>query len=105
MSKVIQFLRLPLMVTIVMIHAYIKEYDISNPEIPYSFMGAVQYFFSNIVSQVAIPMFFCFSGYLFFLPKCKGWTDRRIGISSKVVFILCLFLMSFGICCMCSSIM
>ena len=49
-----------------MIHAYIKEYDISNPEIPYSFMGAVQYFFSNIVSQVAIPMFFCFSGYLFF---------------------------------------
>ena len=66
MSKVIQFLRLPLMVTIVMIHAYIKEYDISNPEIPYSFMGAVQYFFSNIVSQVAIPMFFCFSGYLFF---------------------------------------
>ena len=76
MSKVIQFLRLPLMVTIVMIHAYIKEYDISNPEIPYSFMGAVQYFFSNIVSQVAIPIFFCFSGYLFFLKiqKLDGQT-------------------------------
>ena len=52
-----------------MIHAYIKEYDISNPEIPYSFMGAVQYFFSNIVSQVAITIF------VFFFFLRAGRTD------------------------------
>ncbi len=62
----ITWLRFPLMVAVVCIHSQVNQYQILDPTISYSIVGGIQYLFSVILASVAVPLFFMFSGYLFF---------------------------------------
>ena len=66
-SKVIDFLRFPMIVSIVLLHAFlesIKGLDIPANGIPvYHFLS---FFISRVLVSVAVPLFFFISGYLFF---------------------------------------
>lgn len=65
-SSIIKYLRFPLIVGIVAIHAY--HLDISfNPQL--SIFNHIQYFFSQMLGRISVPLFFFFSGYLFFYKK------------------------------------
>lgn len=80
-SKVISFLRFPLIVGVVLIHTQISEIngikgDMSAPH-PfggiYPLYESVLYLFAQILARVAVPLFFFFSGFLFFY-KLEGFT-------------------------------
>lgn len=61
-SKVISFLRFPLCVAVVFIHIHIGTKD----GITYPMYDSLRYFFADILARVAVPLFFMFSGFLFF---------------------------------------
>lgn len=61
-SQIIKFLRLPLIVLIVSIHSQIYFSDIN---ILFPIFCKIQYFVTQI-ARVAVPLFFFFSGYLYF---------------------------------------
>lgn len=63
---VIKFLRLPLIIGVVLIHAYLYPFDISSGEYGYTLMGGIQYFLSQVIGRGCTSIFFCFSGFLFF---------------------------------------
>lgn len=65
-SSIIKFLRFPLIVGIVAIHAYNQDIAL-NPQL--STFNHIQYFFSQMLGRVSVPLFFFFSGYLFFYKK------------------------------------
>ncbi len=88
--NVIQVLRLPLMIWVVIIHGYIMQYDIMNSGVSYTAFGGIQYLFSQVFARTAVPLFFMFSGYLFFYNVEKlDWKiyTQKIGrrIKSLVV--------------------
>ena len=86
-SEIIRFLRFPLTVMVVMIHANILgEVSIGGVSYVYDYAGYplysnVAYFFSMIVFRIAVPMFFLFSGYLFF--RDPHFTVRDYGRKLK----------------------
>lgn len=61
-SLVISFLRFPLCVGVVMIHIVINTKDCPL----HPLYDSINYFFAQILARVAVPMFFMFSGFLFF---------------------------------------
>ncbi len=102
---VITWLRFPLMVAVVCIHAHIGEYSIINAEHSYSLIGGVQYFFSQIIARTAVPLFFMFSGYLFFykvetFDGATYWTKIKKRIQTLLVpyFIWNLLYILFFLC-------
>lgn len=62
-SKIISLLRFPLMVLVVCIHG---QFFLPELKIQYPFFYNIQYFISSIVAKSAVPLFFVFSGYLYF---------------------------------------
>lgn len=79
-SRVISFLRFPLCVAVVFIHIYIWKDGITYP-----IYDSVRYFFAQIIARVAVPLFFMFSGFLFFFKSeeltfsnYKGKLTKRI---------------------------
>jgi surface polysaccharide O-acyltransferase-like enzyme len=68
-SKVIAFLRFPLIVGVVFIHAPLSPFSINGDSLIHDsaplLLGA-ETLISGILAQVAVPLFFFFSGYLFF---------------------------------------
>lgn len=73
-SRTIALLRFPLIVGVVLIHSYTKEIPLGgetlqvagNPDFP--LFSTFAFYISQVISRLAVPMFFFFSGYLFF---CK----------------------------------
>jgi len=69
-SKVIDFLRFPLIVGVVFIHTHSSK-TLRGVEISQSSDLPVFYycsqFFSEVIGRIAVPLFFFISGYLFFL--------------------------------------
>lgn len=63
LSDVISFLRFPLIVGVVFIHSEPNLFFQGNPGIYYSFLYSL---FSCVIAGCAVPLFFMFSGYLFF---------------------------------------
>lgn len=61
-TRLISSLRFPLIVCVVIIHAYYLNIDIENYPICYK----ISYFFSQCITKVAVPLFMLFSGYLLF---------------------------------------
>lgn len=61
-SKAITFLRFPLIFMVVVLHAQFTTLDVNALSV-YSFISTLM---SNILTRVAVPMFFVISGYLFF---------------------------------------
>jgi peptidoglycan/LPS O-acetylase OafA/YrhL len=84
LSKTISFLRFPLIVGVLFIHSYFSgdfvmggERYISITTSNYPFFSQISYLLSNrILSCLAVPLFFVFSGFLFF-AKIEGF-DRTI---------------------------
>lgn len=60
-SKVISFLRFPLMVGVIFIHT-----QLPNANNDFQCYGSVSFILSNIIARVAVPLFFLCSGFLFF---------------------------------------
>lgn len=72
-SKVIKFLRFPLIVGVVLIHSTLSDMMIHGQPL---LIGDDWYFFktltkllSGIFARVAVPLFFFISGYLFFIKE------------------------------------
>lgn len=68
-SKVISFLRFPLCVGVVLIHINMS----CQQGVPYPIYSFTKELFSYILAAVAVPLFFMFSGYLFFY-KIENFT-------------------------------
>lgn len=71
-SEVIDFLRFPLIIGILFIHNYASSISIPGMTVGDEITDLPIYYtlstlFSEILSRVAVPMFFCISGFLFFL--------------------------------------
>lgn len=69
LSKTINYLRFPLIVGVVFIHNNMMTIDIQGTEINYSdcsWLTTIIYLFSNAVPAVCVPLFYFFSGNLFF---------------------------------------
>lgn len=64
----ISILRFPLMVLVVLIHAYYPCEEARVGEVFYNaeIFSRFAYFMSQIVSRIAVPLFFVISGYLYF---------------------------------------
>ena len=69
-SKTIGFLRFPLIVGVVLIHSYFNEVVINGVDLMadghFPIYTQVSYLFSEILSRIAVPLFFFISGFLFF---------------------------------------
>ena len=79
LSETINVLRFPLAVGIVFIHNQMDSIQIQGGGYNYSLIPAVQWsvnLFSQVLPRIGVPLFFLFSGYLFF----------RSGIFSKDVY-------------------
>lgn len=79
-SKVIDFLRFPMIVGIVLLHSYLETIggiDIPQNGIPvYHWLS---FFISKVLAQIAVPLFFFISGYLFFYRvtfSCAIYTTK-----------------------------
>lgn len=70
LSETIRFLRFPLIVGVVLIHSQIlgewMERVSSVPEVDFQVYSTVSYILSSIIARVSVPLFFFFSGFLFF---------------------------------------
>ena len=71
-SILIKFLRFPLMIMVIMIHAHVTEismggvtYDFDLHDFP--LYNNISYCISDIVCRIAVPIFYIFSGYLFYI--------------------------------------
>ena len=82
-SKVISFLRFPLIVGVVLIHTQIGTINgmVANLKAPLMFGGvfplyeSTLYLFAQVLTRIAVPLFFLFSGFLFF-HKTNGFTIK-----------------------------
>ena len=61
-SDVISFLRFPLIIGIVLIHIYINTQQVEI----HPYYSATRHILSDIIARIAVPIFFLFSGFLFF---------------------------------------
>lgn len=86
-SKTIAFLRFPLIVGVVLIHSTFRKLMIGGemqiePDV-YPVYEAVSYFLSEILSRIAVPLFFFISGFLFFFKTETFTRDVYLGKLKK----------------------
>lgn len=82
-SKVIKFLRFPLIVGVVLIHTQLTTINgvEGDTQLPQSFHGVfpiyetVSYLVAHLLARIAVPLFFVFSGFLFFY-KTQEFTAK-----------------------------
>lgn len=69
-SKTITFLRFPMMVGVVLIHAHIYEVFVNGINLlgggNLLYIKQLRILFQEVFASVAVPLFFFFSGFLFF---------------------------------------
>lgn len=82
-SQTIAVLRLPLIVGVVFIHAYMEEVVINGVNVIDSvnapLYNTIAFFISRILANVAVPMFYFISGFLFFYRT--DYFDRNMYVS------------------------
>ena len=83
-SSVIRFLRFPLIVMVVMIHSHFKvvsmggiDYVFDLKEFP--IYCNVSFLLSKLMASIAVPMFYVFSGYLFFKNDSSFTVNNYLG--------------------------
>ncbi|MBQ4279397.1 MAG: acyltransferase [Rikenellaceae bacterium] len=85
-SKTIDFLRFPLIVGVVLIHSQLSGTSIQGQQMmadgDFPLYSEVSYLCSNIIARIAVPLFFFFSGFLFFY-RTNGFTKRIYGQKLK----------------------
>lgn len=69
-SRIISFLRFPLIIGVIIIHADFSNIAIAGHKcinnIDYPAYTCISYLFSQIIARIAVPLFFFISGFLFF---------------------------------------
>lgn len=104
-SKTIDFLRFPLSIGVILIHTtIIKETENILPN-TFPIYESITYLFIEILAQIAVPLFFLISGFLFFIKVDKFTFDVYLTKIKKrihsllipymfwnAIFILCYFL-------------
>ncbi|EGK02946.1 hypothetical protein HMPREF9455_01196 [Dysgonomonas gadei ATCC BAA-286] len=70
-SKTISFLRFPLIVAVVFIHAYSASTTAqgggSAPEMVYPVYDSIRYLISQVIARIAVPLFFLHPVFYFFI--------------------------------------
>lgn len=70
LSKTIMFLRFPLIVAVVFIHTNLNDVNIGGnlliQEGQFIFHNTLRHLITNEIARIAVPLFFFFSGFLFF---------------------------------------
>lgn len=88
LSKTITCLRFPLTVGVVFIHFNLAQngfmvqgvkYGLNNPYWYYHIIN----FFSDVISRIAVPLFFFISGFLFFYKKDFNWTIYKQKVRTR----------------------
>ena len=80
-SKVISFLRFPLCAAVVLIHININTENCST----HPLYDSVHYLFAQILARVAVPLFFMFSGFLFFYKSEKlHFSDYKGKLTKRI---------------------
>lgn len=82
LSETINFLRFPLIVGVVLIHSHFKDVTINGVNIMATgslpVYTNISYFLSEILSRIAVPLFYLISGFLFFYkPEAFTLTTYR----------------------------
>lgn len=71
-SALINFVRFPLAFMVVMLHSYVAVYGFHISQVDYTSLSGADVYslvgitFSHVLTQVAVPLFFFISGYLFY---------------------------------------
>lgn len=80
-SSIIKFLRFPLIVMVVMIHSHFKvvsmggvDYVFDLKEFP--IYCNVSFLLSKLMASIAVPIFYVFSGYLFFKNTANDYIEK-----------------------------
>ncbi len=71
LSKTVNFLRFPLAVLVVLIHANYLKLSVGSNIFKYGYcsfpiLNNIIYIFAGLFASAAVPLFFCISGYMFF---------------------------------------
>lgn len=91
-SRTIDLLRFPLIVYVVLIHAYTSTRGVIDND-QYPGYRLVSFFFSLEIAQIAVPAFFFISGYLLFF-RTRSYVERlKKSVRSQIVpYVICNFL-------------
>ena len=95
-SKIIDFLRFPATVLVVLLHAYTTLQMTSAMEM--SLYTNVSSCISLCLGEIGVPLFFTISGYLFFLNYSKYDYYRKIKTRTKSLLVPYLIWNTFFIC-------
>ena len=94
-SELIRFLRFPLIVFVVMIHTRFDSISMGGVDYVfdlqhYPIYCNVSFFISKLLCGIAVPIFFIFSGYLFFYKMSSFSTKDYVNKLSKRLYTLVL---------------
>lgn len=85
LSKKIRIISFFSMILVVLLHSYnLGEEIIEQSYSKKGFVFFIQYFISQGIARIAVPVFFTISGYLFFLKKTKVFDDYILNIQKKL---------------------
>lgn len=88
-SKVIDFLRFPMIVGIVLLHAFlgsIKGLEVPNTGL--TIYHTISFFISRVLVSVAVPLYFFISGYLFFYRTSFSISVYKKKLKSRAMSLL-----------------
>ncbi|KAA6327374.1 hypothetical protein EZS27_023639, partial [termite gut metagenome] len=88
-SDTIDFLRFPLIVGVVFIHSSFSNGVNTGginliPDIPLPVYNLISNFFSQVLARLAVPLFYFFSGYLFFYKMNFSFSSYLKKIKSRI---------------------
>ncbi|BEG97931.1 acyltransferase [Bacteroides sedimenti] len=83
-SKCIDFLRFPLIVGVVFIHAYGQVITLQADGLHYPVFHYVREMISSVIGQTAVPLFFFISGFLFYYNSILTTDDYKRKLKSRM---------------------
>lgn len=88
-SKVIDFLRFPMIVGIVLLHAFLESIKgLGIPDNGVPVYHSLSFFISRVLVYVAVPLFFFISGYLFFYRTTFSLAAYKKKLKTRVSTLL-----------------
>lgn len=88
-SKVIDFLRFPMIVSIVLLHAFLGSIKgLEIPDTGLTMYHTISFFISRILVAVAVPLYFFISGYLFFYRTSFSISAYKKKLESRIMSLL-----------------